>query len=120
MKKPTTRSNKSPRSPSTLAEVKKQERARRRLASVHAIPDMSAVVEEPAEPVESLEEKLAKQKAIDDAALDAADRMKKENEEFLRKLRGGDGDGSVDSQGRELSETVVDTINGSKLFKFER
>jgi hypothetical protein len=46
--------------------------------------------------------------------------MKKENEEFLRKLRGGDGDGSVDSQGRELSETVVDTINGSKLFKFER
>ena len=89
-------------------------------ASVHAIPAFEEKEEEKP-PEETIEEKMAKQKAIDEAALDAADRMKKENEEFLRKLRGGDDeDKSVDSQGRELSDTVVDTINGSSLFKFER
>ncbi|GMH70488.1 hypothetical protein TL16_g05422 [Triparma laevis f. inornata] len=102
-------------------EMKRQNKARRRLASVHAIPNLGEVVEEVVE-IKSVEEIMAEQKDKDNEQLAAADRMKAENEAFLRKLRGEDNDenGSVDSQGRELSETVVDTITGSNLFKFER
>ena len=103
-------------------ELKKQNRQRRRLASVHAIPNLGEEVEEEVTPQQTIEEKMAEQKQKDNEQLAAADRMMAENEAFLRKLRGEDGeqDGSVDSQGRELSETVVDTVTGSHLFKFER
>ena len=105
-------------------EAKKQQPSTRvnRLASIHAIPDMSDVVVEK-EHVPTVEEILAEQKEADLAKLAELDAKREEKDEFLRKLR-GEGehadDGSEDSNGREITDKVVDTIDGSMLFKFER
>ena len=98
-------------------EAKKQQPSTRvnRLASIHAIPDMSDVVVEK-EHVPTVEEILAEQKEADLAKLAELDAKREEKDEFLRKLR-GEGehadDGSEDSNGREITDKVVDTIDGS-------